>query len=154
VDLSKWAKAKDVDPAEARALARLGELPPSDKPGRVLVPFPVGDDSPYDKVIGHKGLHKRIEAAPVKKVPIGTLVTNGQKSVRVDQTAHYVSNKGEKGTKHGTADTAYPIVVRVGGKNVVMDGHHRATAAWLRGEPRVEAKYVDLDVKPKKIAEE
>jgi uncharacterized Zn-binding protein involved in type VI secretion len=146
VDVADWAKKQDSN-HEHVALERLGQLKPSGKPGRVLMPIEVGADSPYDRVIGHKSLHKRIEAAPIKKIPTGSIVTNGQKSVRVDQVAHYIANHGEAGTKHGSVPTDHPIVVRVGGQNVAYDGHHRLTAAILRGDPKIEARFVDLDAK-------
>lgn len=139
-----------MDEPEARALARLGKLAPSGRQGRVLAPIPVGEDSPYDKVIGHKSLQRRIASAPIQKVPVGRLVTNGQKSVRVDQVAHYISNRGASGTRHGRESihpTDHPIVVRVGGRDVTYDGHHRVTAAILRGDRSIDARYVDLDGK-------
>jgi hypothetical protein len=152
VNVSSWAK-KGVDPVEARALDRLSALKPKDgKPGRVIAPFPKGEDAPYDKVVGHDEMHRLIKHAPLKAVPLASLVTNGQESVRADQVAHYVSNKGEKGYRHGKASTDHPIVVRVGGKDTIFDGHHRATAASLRGEKEIRARYVDLDSRSKKSA--
>jgi hypothetical protein len=153
VDLARWAdKAKKgVDPVEARALAKLSKLPPKEgKPGRVLSPIEKGEDAPYDKVVDHDEMHRLIKKAPVERVLLKGLVSNGQESVRTDQVAHYISNKGDKGTRHGKASTDHPIVVRVGGKEVVFDGHHRVTAAMLRGEKDIRARHVDLDAKAKK----
>lgn len=148
VDVRAWVK-KQGDPAVARALAALAKLPASKKPGRVGIPFPVGDvESPYDKVIGHKSLQRRITTAPVEDVPTDKLVSNGQKTVRKDQVAHYIAHGDTKGMDHGGKHpTDHPIVVKVGGKHVTFDGHHRVTAAILRGEKTVKARVVDLDAK-------
>jgi hypothetical protein len=153
VDVKSFAKKLD-DP-ETKALAALGDLKPSGKTGRVLAPFPVGEDSPYDKVIGHKSLKKRIAKAPIEKIPLSKIVTNGQKSVRVDQTAHYIGDPKSPGTEHGGRgdhDTAHPIFVKLGGKIVHYDGLHRATAAKLRGEKTIEGKLVDLEALAKKAS--
>lgn len=154
MDARAWAKKVDKDPAESRALVALSKLKPSDdKKGRVQMPMPVGEDAPYDKVLGHKSLKRRIGSAPVEKVPTSKLVTNGQKTVRVDQVEHYIGAPKAAGTPHGGGKdhgTDHPIVVKVGGHHVLFDGHHRATAAILRGDNHIDARVVDLDgPKPK-----
>ena len=152
MDASEWAKRVDKNPKESKALAAVSTLPKSPKPGRVLVPFEVGSND-YDRAIGKGSLKRRIAEAPVERVPTGKLVTNGQKSVRVDQLEHYISRPNASGSDHGgkgTHGTDHPIVVKIGGRHIIYDGHHRATAAVLRGEKAIDARVVDLDSPPKK----
>jgi hypothetical protein len=147
MDARAWAKKVEANPEESKALVRLGKLEPSDKPGRVKVPFPVSPEkSPYDKVIGHKSLQKRIADAPVKDVPVSKIHSNGQKSVRVDQVEHYIGDPDATPHSHGGKHPVdHPIIVKVGGKSYAYDGHHRVTAATLRGEKSIKARFVDLD---------
>lgn len=37
-----------------------------------------------------------------------------------------------------------PLVVRNGGRNLIADGHHRATAQWLDGAKTMDVKFMDL----------
>ncbi len=37
-----------------------------------------------------------------------------------------------------------PLVVRMGGKNYIADGHHGLAAAWLNGENTADVKFKDL----------
>jgi ParB-like nuclease domain len=148
VDVRTWSRNPEPEPqqsaAEAKALARLEELPRSDKPGRRLMPFPIGNDDTY-RGIAHDQMHRLIEAAPVQQVPIAKLVSNGQRSVDRRRVAHFIRNPDDEGVHHGKAETDRPIVVRRGDAQVLFDGHHRLTASYLRGETHVAARVVDLD---------
>lgn len=44
----------------------------------------------------------------------------------------------EKGVKEA------PTVVRMNNRDYLIDGHHRATAAWLDGDEKIEVGYKDL----------
>jgi hypothetical protein len=37
------------------------------------------------------------------------------------------------------------LVARSGGKNLILDGHHRLTADYLRGQRNVRVEFTDLD---------
>jgi hypothetical protein len=150
MDLRSWAKK---DAAIAPALARLAKLPPSpDHPGRVLHPLPAGDKK-YHDVIGHEAIAARIKTAPTKQVPVASLHSNGQKSVRPGQVAHYIAHPTASGHGHKSNakqdkyPTDKPVVVHLAGKNYLYDGHHRGTAAVLRGDKHLDCRYVDLDQK-------
>lgn len=40
-----------------------------------------------------------------------------------------------------------PVVVRMGGRNYIADGHHRLAAAWLDGASSAEVRFKDLTAK-------
>jgi hypothetical protein len=150
MDVRAWARGggQAAPKVPRKALERLEALPESkNKPGRVEHPFPLPEeDSPYDKRMGHKSLQKRIAAAPVRKVPLDKLVSNGQKTVALGRVSKYIADPGAPGTHQGGHhEVDRPIVVKVGGQDVLYDGHHRATAAWCLGEKDIAAHVVDLD---------
>ena len=45
----------------------------------------------------------------------------------------------------GDAQTKLPVVVGMGGKHYIADGHHRLAAQWLAGEDEAKVKFKDLE---------
>lgn len=44
-----------------------------------------------------------------------------------------------------------PLVVRMGGKNYIADGHHRLAAAWLNGATTADVKFIDLTARSQAV---
>lgn len=109
------------------------------------------DRAGYQAVIGNREMNARIDAAPIRSVPVASLVAI-QHTVNRARVAEYIENPKlvRKGTKHdehgGVVDL--PIVVRCKGTNYLFDGHHRLTAQQMRGAREIKARYVDLDAEP------
>jgi hypothetical protein len=142
--LKEWASARKESPLETKIRA----MPPGERPGSVLHPFPVAVRAEYLAKIRGKGIFKRAEGVEPQKVSLAGL-TAIQKSVNVEKLAQHVENpnlvgKGTRAPGHGGV-VDHPVVVKVGGKSYVHDGHHRCCAAHVRGQGSVLARVVDLD---------
>lgn len=144
--LKMWATRTIENPAAVRMAA----MTPGTVQGTMQVPFPtVGRETYLSKIKG-AGIFKRAEDAPVERVPLKEL--NGiQQTVNSERLAGYVENpKVKAGTRapgHGGLIDK-PVVVRVGGKLYIHDGHHRAAAAKIRGDIDISSRVVDLDADP------
>lgn len=119
-----------------------------DKPGVVRHPFRLADREAYLRQVRGSGVFKRAEDAQIQEVALAEL-WGLQRHVNVERLqAHYdnptLIPAGTRAAGHGGL-VDVPTVVRVGGKLYAHDGHHRATAAHLRGQPSIRARIVDLD---------
>jgi hypothetical protein len=106
----------------------------SDRGPCVAVPFPRAADHGVMHAAGWWLLRALARRAPVVEIALADLVAT-QDGVAV-------------GTLDGMATTPPsdpPLIVRWRGVNYLNDGHHRATAAWLRGETRIAVRLLDLD---------
>lgn len=146
--IGKWVNDGGARTPE-QAMALLQAMPGA---GATLpVPLRYISREGYQEVIGHREMNARIDAAPIREVPIDSLVAI-QHTVDRKQVEHYIDNGGKvrRGTTHtghgGVVDT--PIVVRCKGTSYLFDGHHRTVAAKLRGMRTIKARYVDLDAEP------
>jgi hypothetical protein len=123
-------------------------LEPGERPGTARVPFPVVDREAYLKAVRGKGIADRVEKAPIKRVPLRSLKAI-QKTVNAERLAEHVADPNlipEDARKHGSGMlTSKPVIVKLAGELHLHDGHHRATAALLRGEDSIKARVVDLD---------
>jgi hypothetical protein len=142
--LKEWASARKESPLETKLRA----MPPGERPGSVLHPFPVVARADYLAKIRGKGIFKRAEGVEPQKVPLSGL-TAIQKSVNVEKLAQHVENpnlvgKGTRAPGHGGIVDQI-LVVKVGGKSYIHDGTHRTTSAHLRGQTHVLARVIDLD---------
>ena len=119
--------------------------------GQVAVPLRFVSREGYQKVIGSAAINQRIDEAPIKDVPVDSLVAI-QHTVDRARVEEYIRNPNlvRKGTKHkehgGVVDR--PIVVRCKATNYLFDGTHRTTAAKLLGARIIKARFVDLDAEP------
>ncbi len=144
--LLDWAHASET--AEKRASWRLKSLLKGERDGTVRHPFPVTDREQYLKDIKGKNIPKRVDEAPIESVPLAEL--HGiQRSVNVERLAQHLEDEdlvpeGKRSPNAGML-VDLPVVVKMNGKDYLHDGHHRATAAWVRGERAIGARVVDLD---------
>lgn len=142
--LQTWA-AQRVNGTTPQASLR---LPSGDKPGVLRHPFKLADRTQYLQQIKGSGVFKRAEDAKIEDVPLSDL-WGVQRHVNAERLQSHLESPdlvpaGARGPGHGGL-IDIPTVVRIGGKSVIHDGHHRATAAHLRGQPSIRARVVDLD---------
>lgn len=131
----------DVKDRVRQGLDRLGQVADEDE-GWVHLPFPPAPGVAEDKL--WRGLppgklndltEEEVAAAPVVRVPKDRLIAT-QASV---WAAKVVELAGK--------DAGESLVVRLGGRLYIADGHHRATAEVLAGGDAVRAKLFDYDPK-------
>jgi hypothetical protein len=150
--LKDWAQAKNPKEQAARHQAHqaLREMPVSETGHGVAVPFPFIDRSIYKAHVSNREMNHRIRLAPHVEIPLKGLMSI-QHSVKPRLVDYYIDNPGPDPTrvhpKTGTP-TDVPIIVQIGGKMLLYDGNHRTTAAWLRGEKQIVARFVNLDIDP------
>jgi hypothetical protein len=142
----QWAKANES--REKRQGWRLQSLLKGERDGTVRHPFRVIDREDYLAKIKGRGIVKRVDTAPVDTVDLEGL-TGIQKSVNVERLGQHLEDEslipeGQR-SAHAGMLTDLPVIVKSGGQHYVHDGHHRATAAWVRGERAIGARVVDLD---------
>lgn len=142
----QWAEANDS--RERRQGWRLRSLLKGERDGTVRHPFRVVDRDDYLAKIKGKGIVKRVDKAPVETVDLASL-TGIQRTVNAERLAQHLEDEnlipeGQR-SPHAGMLTDLPVVVKVDGQNYIHDGHHRATAAWVRGERAIGARVVDLD---------
>lgn len=122
--------------------------------GQVQVPLRFVSREGYQQAIGNQEINDRIDAAPIKEVPLDSLVAI-QHTVNVKRVEEYIRNPKlvRKGTLHsehgGVVDK--PIVVKCKGTNYLFDGHHRTSAQKFLGARSVRARFVDLDAQPAQL---
>lgn len=145
--MGSWAHRK-LSAATAEKL--LAQAPESPTGHGVAVPFPFENRAAYKAKHTNKEINARIETAPIEDVRLDEIHAI-QHSVKPNRVAEYIHHDGGRqlGEKHPAAGTPVdqPIVIVSGGKKYLHDGHHRATAAALRGEKTVKARVVDFDQK-------
>jgi hypothetical protein len=147
VSAAAWAKGRvSRDEAEQR----LARMPESSTGHGVAVPFPYTDRAAYKDKHSNEEINRRIHSAPVVRVPLRGLHAI-QHSVKYGRVLEYL--RGEVGDRKGEVNPKsktpvdHPIVIQQGGKRYLHDGHHRATAALLRGKTSIKARLVDFDEK-------
>lgn len=145
--LKKWAGTAMTDDAAER---RVAMMLPGDAPGTIKVPFPVEDGAAYRTLIRGGGVSQATHKAPLGKLPLKGL-TAIQKTVNRERLQAHLRDpnlipKGTLGSGHGGI-IDLPVVVQKSGTYYIHDGHHRATAAFARGDEYLVARLVDLDAK-------
>jgi hypothetical protein len=101
------------------------------------------------EAISNEDLNRLIDAAPIKVIPLSTIVGVTQHTVNAARVAQHLLDfglvgKGETHPEHGGI-VDVPIVIRFEDQNCCWDGHHRSTAEALLGGRRIKARYIDLD---------
>lgn len=136
---------------ESPLMAKMRMLTPGVTPGSLQHPFPVKLREDYLALVRGKGIFKRAEDVPVTRVPLSGL-TAIQRGVNMERLAQHLENprlieEDARAPGHG-GRVGVPVLVRVGGKTYIHDGHHRAVANYIRGQKDMSARVVDLDQKP------
>lgn len=142
----EWAKANES--REKRQGWRLHSLLKGERDGTVRHPFAVTDRDAYLAKIKGKGIVKRVEDAPIETIDLDSL-RGIQRTVNVERLSQHLEDEnlipnGQR-SPHAGMLTDLPVVVKSGGQHYLHDGHHRATAAWVRGERAIGARLVNLD---------
>ncbi len=132
--------APDSTEGAVQPIDKAGE-PRSLKPrddGNAHTPFP-HDPNAFanlrdDQVPRFLGAITNPDDLEMRNVPMNSLVAmqNRVDPVKVDQMVD------------SDADLKPPVVVRMNGKNLIADGHHRAAAAWMKGDNKIDVRYANL----------
>lgn len=99
-------------------------------------PFPIEHITDALSLL-YLGIKDRLTRAPMQMVKLGSLTAI--QSVVTKSTV----------TKYKTGQREPILVARINGKNYIIDGTHRATAAWANREDEISAhflEYKDLDM--------
>lgn len=126
------------------------QLPPSETGHGVAVPFPFRDRSEYKSLHSNREINQRIRSAPIVDIPMKGLFSV-QHSVKPKLVSYYIDHGGPmEGRVHPKTGTPqdYPIILQQNGVRWVYDGNHRTTAAYLRGEKSIQARFVNFDDDP------
>lgn len=142
----EWGRPEEeLNPAE-RATRMLR---PGDSRGTSKVPFPVADREAYLAMTKEAGsIAKRTHGAPIALVNLRDLhaiqhTVNDERLMQHAESPDLVA-PGTRGSGHGGLIDR-PVVVRKDGVLYIHDGHHRLTAATLRGQETAKVRLVDLD---------
>lgn len=144
--MSAWAMRHGGDVQEA--LKKMGKMPLSQTGHGLAVPFPYVDkNTQYRAHVPPQVVEHAIANAPIGRVRLDEIHAI-QHSVKPQVLTQYIEQPdaipaGTTGPHGGPIDL--PIVVRWRGRLLLHDGHHRATAAHLRGEKEIAARCVDMD---------
>lgn len=123
---------------------------PAEGVGTSRVPFEVVDRQAYLAAIKPYGsIAAKTHGAPIALVNLADIKAI-QETINDERLAQHLENPaglvapGAKGSGHGGL-VDRPVVVRLGGVLYAHDGHHRLTAAHLRGQTTAKVRLVDLD---------
>lgn len=141
----EWAKPTE----EMNPMERAQRLHPGHAPGTSKVPFPVTDREAYLAMTKAAGsIAQKTHGAPIALVNLRDLnaiqtTVNDERLVQHLDRPDMVA-PGTRGAGHGGL-VDKPVVVRKDGVLYIHDGHHRLTAATLRGQDTAKVRLVDLD---------
>jgi hypothetical protein len=80
-----------------------------------------------------------LDHATVERVPIESLIaTNDVDREYIGKILRGHRQTARTGSKFESADM--PTVLRVGGRHVILDGHHRCTEAWCKGDTHAKMR--------------
>lgn len=147
--LKAWAALASDRPVDRNELkARM--LLDGDHEGTARHPFPVEDRKAYLELIKPHGsigrlTHTRGQVGRIRLDAIRGI----QRTVNRERLTQHMKDpalvpKGARAPGHGGL-IDLPIIVKKGGTFWLHDGHHRATAAYLRGDKDLRVRLVDLD---------
>jgi hypothetical protein len=141
----EWARPDE----ELGPMDRAKRLHPGGSAGTSKVPFPVADRDAYLAMTREAGsIAQKTHGAPIALVNLSDLhaIQNTINDERLEQ--HLASPDmvapGTRGSGHGGL-VDKPVVVRKDGILYIHDGHHRLTAAAMRGQDTAKVRLVDLD---------
>jgi hypothetical protein len=146
--LSTWAS--HASPDIAGALHELQKLRQVRHGVEIPSPVVLGTKADYHAACeqaGHPGhLADDIARALIRSVQIAGL-RSIQQSVNPTRVVQYLRDPRMRGYARNDhrGPTDVPIVVQAGGRRYIHDGHTRITAAMLKDERAIDARFVDLD---------
>lgn len=147
--LTEWAK-RNAGSYDERLVAKVALLAPGSSLGTVRHPFKIIPREEYLTKVRGRGIYRLAEKAPTVDVPLDEL--HGiQRSINTERLMAHLRDpgmvaKGQRAPGHGGL-VDKPLVVKVDGKLFIHDGHHRLSAAKLRGVDTAKVRLVDLDGK-------
>lgn len=97
------------------------------------------DDIPVDDLPKEADL----KGATTEPVRLGSLIAT-QENLESNGVNLYRAGKEAGGGKHGTSYGETPTVLRVGDEDYLLEGHHRAAAAMMRGEQTMQAQVLRM----------
>lgn len=132
-------KGLQVRCANPRELIELDEID-TDAQGRPI--YFMAQPFPYER---KPFVPSRIERGAYRsRVPIRSLVGTQHRVTAHGVQKYLAEDRGEQ-----VPFEDLPMVYRTpSGKAYIADGHHRASAAWLRGEDDLEVRAVEIDENP------
>ena len=145
--MKAWARNRMEAPKDM-VYSRAGTLEDGAHEGTAKHPFPVTDRQAYLDAVRGKGIAALTHKAPVGTVRLDKL--NGiQQTINRERLGQHLANPrligdGTRAPGHGGL-IDLPVVVRLGGKLIIHDGHHRLSAAQLRGDQTARCRFIDLD---------
>ncbi len=82
-----------------------------------------------------------LDHATVERVPVASLIAiNDVDREYVGKTLRGHRRPARTGGKFESADM--PTVLRLGGRHLILDGHHRCTEGWCKGESHMKMRVV------------
>lgn len=103
---------------------------------------------PYARLCPQEQLRRMTRNAPVVWISLGKLTATQPEVGREDVRPHVTNRRlVPVGATRGSGLIDLPVVVRYRDVYYIRDGHHRLTAARLRGESRARVRLVDLDAR-------
>jgi len=138
-----------ADDAGRGSADRVKQLSAGHTPGTSKVPFPVTDRQQYLKSVHeHGSIAQKTHGAPIALVNLKDLHAI-QNTVNDERLVQHLEDPGmvpdgARGAGHGGL-VDRPVVVKMGGSMFIHDGHHRLTAAHVRGQETAKVRLVDLD---------
>lgn len=141
--MKAWAAQGNEDPERGMSRLRPGVMA-----GSLQHPFPFEDGDGYRASIKSFGsIAARTHGAPIALVNLKDLI-GIQTSINQQRLVEHIRdprmNDDRRAPGHGGMIDR-PVVVKWGGKLFIHDGHHRLTAAHLRGLETAKVRLVDLD---------
>ncbi len=141
----QWATPSNELPSSER----VKRLPPGDGLGTSRVPFQVADRDAYLAMVReHGSVASKTHDAPIALVKLSDLIAI-QNTINDERLVQHLDDpamvpEGKRASGHGGL-VDRPVVVRKDGVLYIHDGHHRLTAAQLRGQSTAKVRLVDLD---------
>lgn len=127
---------------------RLSRLENGESFGTAKHPFRTIERESYLRSVRGAGIARLSHHAPIALVNLSDLVAI-QGTVNPERVGHHLDEprlyqQGTRAPGHGML-VDRPVVVRKNGMLFIHDGHHRLTAAHLRGATSAKVRLVDLD---------
>jgi hypothetical protein len=133
--------------SKAQTTPFTGVSPHGLHPGAVKLPIDHIPRAEYRDLIKGHPIASKTHAASVQRVKLKDL-KGIQRTVNQERLHAYLENPNLTPNNKRAIGSGMlidkPVVVKVGGAMFIHDGHHRITAAHVRGESEIDARVVEL----------